>query len=101
MNRKAFGYSAAKWVNNNLNETSKKEKMYFGTFIDLKGQWIDTVHFPPSAKAFPFTGPGSYLIKGKVVEEYDFVSIEVMAMKRLAVADREKQESPKNINLPA
>ena len=27
MNRKAFGYSAAKWVNNNLNETSKKEKI--------------------------------------------------------------------------
>lgn len=81
--------------------TSKKEKMYFGTFIDLKGQWIDTLHFPPSAKAFPFTGPGTYVIKGKVVEEYDFVSIEVIAMKRLAVADREKQDLPKNINLPA
>jgi len=27
MNRKAFGYSAANWVNNNINETSKKEKI--------------------------------------------------------------------------
>jgi DNA polymerase-3 subunit alpha len=27
--------------------TSKKEKMYFGTFIDVNGDWLDTVHFPP------------------------------------------------------
>lgn len=70
--------------------TSKKEKMYFGTFIDVNGDWLDTVHFPPSAKAFPFTGPGCYVLKGKVVEEYDFICLEVNFMKRLAVADRER-----------
>lgn len=70
--------------------TAKKEKMYFGTFIDVNGDWLDTVHFPPSAKAFPFTGPGCYVLKGKVVEEYDFVCLEVNFMKRLAVADRER-----------
>jgi DNA polymerase-3 subunit alpha len=69
--------------------TSKGDRMYFGTFIDTAGQWIDTVHFPPSAKAYPFTGPGCYELKGKVVEEYDFVSIEVEYMKRLATVDRE------------
>lgn len=69
--------------------TSKGDRMYFGTFIDTEGYWIDTVHFPPSAKAFPFTGPGCYLLTGKVVEEYDFVSIEVSQMKRLNVIDRE------------
>ncbi len=70
--------------------TSKKEKMYFGTFIDKDGDWVDTVHFPPSAKTFPFTGPGCYVLKGKVVEEYDFVSMEVNFMKRLPVVDRER-----------
>jgi DNA polymerase-3 subunit alpha len=69
--------------------TSKGDRMYFGTFIDTEGRWIDTVHFPPSAKAYPFTGPGCYELKGKVVEEYDFVSIEVEYMKRLATVDRE------------
>jgi len=69
--------------------TSKGENMHFGTFVDLEGNWIDTVHFPPSAKKYPFTGPGCYLLKGKVVEEYDFISIEVNEMKHLPVIDRE------------
>ena len=70
--------------------TSKGEQMYFGTFIDKDGYWIDTVHFPPSAKQYPFMGPGCYLLKGKVVEEYDFISMEVASMKRLPMVDREK-----------
>ncbi len=27
-------------------KTSRGQFMYFGTFIDLDGQWLDTVHFP-------------------------------------------------------
>jgi DNA polymerase-3 subunit alpha len=70
--------------------TSKGERMCFGTFIDVEGNWIDTVHFPPSIKQYPFNGSGCYLISGKVVEEYDFITIEVNEMKRLPVIDREK-----------
>lgn len=70
--------------------TSKGERMYFGTFLDYEGNWIDTVHFPPSARAYPFTGPGCYKLTGKVVEEFDFLLIEVSEQKRLAVIDREK-----------
>jgi DNA polymerase-3 subunit alpha len=77
------------WVNTKRTYTSKGDKMYFGTFTDLAGNWIDTVHFPPSAKQFPFTGPGCYLITGKVVNEYDFISVEVTELKRLAMVDRE------------
>lgn len=69
--------------------TSKGERMHFGTFIDRDGDWIDTVHFPPSAKQFPFNGPGCYILHGKVTEEYDFTTIEVSSMKRLPVIDRE------------
>ncbi len=69
--------------------TTKGDKMHFGTFVDIEGNWIDTVHFPPSAKKYPFTGSGCYLIVGKVVEEYNFYSIEVSEMKRLPVIDRE------------
>lgn len=70
--------------------TSKGERMHFGTFIDVEGSWIDTVHFPPSAKQFPFSGPGCYMLTGKVTEEYDFTTIEISSMKRLPVMDREK-----------
>lgn len=70
-------------------KTSKGGRMYFGTFIDLKGEWVDTVHFPASALQFPFTGPGIYQIKGKVIDEYDFICIVAHWMKRLAVVDRE------------
>lgn len=80
--------------------TSKGERMHFGTFIDIEGRWIDTVHFPPSARQFPFTGPGCYLLSGKVTEEYDFLSIEVNEMKRLPVIDREKlmeSENPSDV----
>jgi DNA polymerase III subunit alpha len=71
--------------------TYKGEKMYFGTFLDLEGYWIDTVHFPPSARAFPFTGPGCYRIIGKVVSEFDFVSIEVSHQYRLPQISRDDE----------
>ena len=77
-------------VNYKRTRTSKGENMYFGTFIDIDGDWIDTVHFPPSVKKYPFTGSGCYEIRGKVVEEYDFLSIEVEYLKHLPMADRDK-----------
>lgn len=69
--------------------TAHGERMYFGTFTDRKGHWIDTVHFPQSASKYPFTGRGTYIITGKVVEEYDFICIEAETLKRLAMVDRE------------
>ncbi len=63
--------------------TSKGERMQFGVFLDLDGEWLDTVHFPPVARQFPFRGPGCYLITGKVVEEFEFVSIETQKIERL------------------
>lgn len=63
--------------------TVKKEVMYFGTFIDYKGNFVDTVHFPNCLKQYPFTGDGVYLILGKVVEEFGHPSVEVQKMARL------------------
>ncbi len=63
--------------------TSKGDRMFFGTFLDQKGQWIDTVHFPPVAKKYPFRGNGIYRITGKVVSEFDFLSIEVIKQERM------------------
>lgn len=74
--------------------TSKGERMYFGTFLDIEGYWIDTVHFPPSARTYPFVGPGCYLLKGKVVDEFDHITIEVETMERLPTLNRDKDISP-------
>lgn len=66
-------------------KTSNGKIMCFGTWLDKRGQWVDTVHFPPSAAAYPFRGRGHYRFKGKVCEEYDFICVEVTEMEILAV----------------
>ncbi|MBC3759240.1 DNA polymerase III subunit alpha [Hyunsoonleella sp. SJ7] len=68
--------------------THKGDRMHFGTFLDQEGEWLDTVHFPPVAKRYPFRGKGVYRIIGKVVEEFDFLSVEVIKQERMAyIAD--------------
>lgn len=63
--------------------TVTNKRMYFGTFIDIEGNFFDTTHFPNSATSYPFKGRGCYLIKGKVVEEFGFPSIEVKEFRKL------------------
>lgn len=70
-------------INTKHTSTSGGERMYFATWFDQDGNWVDSVHFPPSAKAFPFRGPGCYVVKGIAVNDYGFMSIEVREMHRL------------------
>lgn len=65
-------------------KTSNKKIMNFGTFLDQKGAFIDTVHFPDVAMKYPFRGKGVYGLLGKVVEEFGFYSLEVQKMKKMA-----------------
>ncbi len=66
-------------------KTIKHEWMNFGCFIDPGGNYFDTTHFPQSLKLFPFKGAGTYLILGKVVEEFGYPSIEVEKLAKLPV----------------
>jgi len=63
--------------------TIKGDRMLFGCFVDREGQWIDTVHFPRIAQAFPFRGRGAYLIHGSVHEEFGCVNVNVESMEKL------------------
>ncbi len=63
--------------------TVKKEMMHFGTFLDVKGEFFDTTHFPDSLKYYPFRGYGLYLILGKVVTEFGYASLEVEKLAKL------------------
>ena len=70
--------------------TIKGESMYFGTFLDQKGNWIDTVHFPPVAKKYPFRKSGCYHLIGKVVEEFGYYSLEIHSMNKLGYWNRDE-----------
>jgi error-prone DNA polymerase len=63
--------------------TRKGEEMNFGTWTDRRGQFFDTVHFPPSVRAFPFRGRGVYRISGRVYEDFGVYGIEADRMERL------------------
>jgi DNA polymerase-3 subunit alpha len=68
----------------NLNTRGRvAQHMQFGCFLDIKGNFIDSVHFPQVAAKYRFQGRGVYLLKGKVVEDFDFVSLETTYMERL------------------
>ncbi len=66
-------------------KTIKKEWMNFGCFIDSEGDFFDTTHFPQSLKYYQFKGSGTYLVLGKVVEEFGYASLEVEKMAKLPV----------------
>ena len=66
-------------------KTAGGKAMYFGTFIDRDGHWLDTVHFPPIAEQYPFRGKGIYLIQGRVTEEFDCINVEVNKMRKLNI----------------
>ncbi|MNE59842.1 hypothetical protein D3C80_1549600 [compost metagenome] len=73
------------YVTNKPVKTVKGEKMYFGTFFDMNGDFFDTTHFPNTTPEMPFRGDGCYLILGKVVEEFGFPSIEVIRFAKLPI----------------
>ena len=68
--------------------TIKNETMYFHTFIDATGDWLDTVFFPQIAKYSNVTGKGFYSMKGKVVVEFGVYSVDVNYCERVGLKER-------------
>ncbi|GAB5527941.1 MAG: DNA polymerase III subunit alpha [Roseivirga sp.] len=80
--------------------TSGGKRMQFGTWLDYEGYFIDTTHFPPVAAQYPFRGKGIYELTGKVVEEFDFLSMELISMRKLAyVHDPRYAEEPRHATM--
>lgn len=63
--------------------TSNGQKMCFGTFVDVKLDWVDTVHFADSLQKYPLTGRGFYKVSGKVVTDFEVYSVEVNYMHKV------------------
>jgi DNA-directed DNA polymerase III PolC len=62
--------------------THSGKRMHFATMVDQHGEVFDTVLFPPVAAKYHFRGKGIYRFYGKVVEEFGFLSIEVIKMQK-------------------
>lgn len=62
---------------------TKKGTMYFGTWIDVEGNYFDTAHFPDSLKKYDFQGGGCYLLLGIVEIDYHFPTITVHKMAKM------------------
>ena len=62
---------------------TKKGTMYFGTWIDVNGDYFDTAHFPDSLKQYDFMGGGCYLLLGTVEVDYHFPTITVIKMAKM------------------
>lgn len=84
---------------------TKKGTMYFGTWIDVEGEYFDTAHFPDSLKKYPFQGGGVYLLLGIVEVDFHFPTITITKMAKMPFIpdpryayDKEKaQEAQRNI----
>lgn len=72
--------------------TKDRKRMNFGTFYDKQGAFFDTVHFPDIAARHPFRGRGFYAIKGKVVEDFGVMTIEVTWMDKIPMINKRAEE---------
>nr|WP_294991365.1 DNA polymerase III subunit alpha [uncultured Sediminibacterium sp.] len=68
--------------------TKNADTMFFGTFVDSHLNWIDTVHFPTTAKRHPLHTSGFYKLKGRVVEDFGVFSLEVRWLEKVAYRNR-------------
>lgn len=88
--------------------TVKNETMFFHTFIDAGGDWLDTVFFPQVAATYPLTGRGFYSMKGKVIEEFGVYTVDVHSCNKIGMKSRAqvannlllKDKSHKQIEVP-
>ncbi len=63
--------------------TKNGDRMYFGYFLDVRGEFFDTVHFPTDLKKYSFRGGGVYWMQGAVMEEFGHRSLRVQALRKL------------------
>jgi DNA polymerase III alpha subunit len=68
--------------------TKNNDQMFFGTFVDSNLDWIDTVHFPDSAKRDPLHTSGFYRVSGRVASDFGVYSLEVHKMEKVGYKNR-------------
>jgi DNA polymerase-3 subunit alpha len=59
------------------------QEMMFGTFMDVEGNFFDSVHFPNSLKYSKFSGKGIYVLHGHITSDHSHYTIETHKMNKL------------------
>jgi len=72
-------------VNTRFHKTSNDKLIRFCTFIDGDGHYFDTVHFTKVVDLYPIHGMGVYACYGKVTEEFDFCSLDIIWSKKMSL----------------
>ena len=70
-------------VNLKNTRTSNKKVMQFATMLDHRGSFFDLVLFPQVVSRVRFRGSGIYRVTGKVITEFDFISIQVIQLEKM------------------
>ncbi|MBJ7882652.1 DNA polymerase III subunit alpha [Gelidibacter salicanalis] len=65
-------------VTTRFNKTSQGKLMRLSTFIDVKGDYFDAVHFTDVVDKYPINGLGVYACYGKITDRFDFYSMNVI-----------------------
>ncbi|MBL7700009.1 MAG: DNA polymerase III subunit alpha [Chitinophagaceae bacterium] len=68
--------------------TTKNDIMVFGTFLDVNGDWLDTLHFPDVLKKYPVNGKGFYRLHGTVSEDFGVFTLEIKFCQKVGIKDR-------------
>jgi DNA polymerase-3 subunit alpha len=72
-------------VNTRFHRTSNGKLIRFCTFVDCAGHYFDTVHFSKVVDKYPIHGLGVYECYGKVTEEFDFCSLDIIWTKKMSL----------------
>jgi DNA polymerase-3 subunit alpha len=72
-------------VNTRFHKGANGKLMRFCTFTDKAGDYFDTVHFSKVVDKYPINGIGVYACCGKIVEEFDFCSLDIIWTKKLSL----------------
>ena len=68
--------------------TRRGDAMAFGTWLDARGDYFDTTHFPGVWRHGELRAGGVYLVTGKVAEDFGFLTVDAERVARLPyVAD--------------
>ena len=77
------------------------DMMFFGTWIDVNGDYFDTAHFPKSVVQHPFKGGGCYLLLGTVAVDYHFPTITINKMAKMPFVTDPRYSNAKEIKFHA
>ena len=80
---------------------TKVGMMYFGTWIDINGDYFDTTHFPKTLIHYPFQGGGCYLLLGIVQVDYHFPTITISKMAKMPFKPDPRYANAKTLQFKA